>query len=119
MSKFFSYLFLTFIGLVMIGLLGLMCFFGVQELRDWATTEVVETYIVGAEVSHSDYASYYQKNHGVVTRYVLGVRNDDFSTVFSVDASIWAKYAVGDIVEVEVREMESHVNTWTEYKLLG
>lgn len=119
MKKFFNHLDLFFVILVMIGLLSLLVFFGVQELRDWATTEVVETYIVGAEVSHSDYASYYQKNHGTITRYVLGVRNDDFSTVFNVDASVWAKYAVGDIVEVEVREMESQVKTWTEYKLLG
>ena len=119
MKKFFNHVDLIFVILVMIGLLSLLVFFGVQELRDWATTEVVETYIVGAEVSHSDYASYYKKNSGTITRYVLGVRNDDFSTVFNVDANTWAKYAVGDIVEVEVREMESHVKTWTEYKLLG
>lgn len=83
------------------------------------TKEEIESYTVGAEVSHTDYTQYYSKHHGTRTDYIIAVRNDDFATVFNVSAETYAKYAVGDVVEVEVREMANKYDTWYEYDLIG
>lgn len=119
MKKFLDELSMVIAVLVCVFLLGVMVWFTYHNVTDKLTTYEVERYTVGAEVTHSDYTSYYKKNSGTITNYVLGVRNDDFSTVFNVSAETYAKYAVGDVVEVEVREMASKYNTWCDYYLLG
>jgi hypothetical protein len=119
MKKFFDEVLMVVAVLATIFLLGLLVWVAYRDVTDKLTTYEVERYTVGAEVSHSDYASYYKKNSGTITEYVLAVRNDDFSTVFNVSAETYAKYTVGDIVEVEVREMASNYNNWFEYYLIG
>jgi hypothetical protein len=50
----------------------------------------------------------------------MGVRNDDFATVFNINADTYAKYVVGDVVEVEVTVWEHYDGHLTyEYKLIG
>lgn len=119
MKKFLDNSLMVMLSLVCIFLLGLLAWFAYLEITDKLTTYEVERYTVGAEVSHSDYTSYYKKNSGTITKYVIAVRNDDFSTVFNVSAETYAKYAVGDVVEVEVREMASKYNNWNDYYLIG
>lgn len=119
MKKFFDEVLMVVAVLATIFLLGLLVWVAYRDVTDKLTTYEVERYTVGAEVSHSDYASYYKKNSGTITEYVLAVRNDDFSTVFNVSAETYAKYTIGDVVEVEVREMASKYNNWNDYYLLG
>lgn len=119
MKKFLDNAFVVMFVLVLVFLLGCLVWVAYRDVTDKLTTYEVERYIVGAEVSHCDYTSYHKNNHGTITEYVLAVRNDDFSTVFNVSAETYAKYAVGDVVEVEVREMASRYNNWNDYYLLG
>lgn len=119
MKKFLANSIMVMLSLVCVFLTGLLVWLGYREVVEKITTYEVESYTVGAEVTHSDYTSYYQKREGTITKYVLAVRNDNFSTVFNVSAETYAKYAVGDVVEVEVREMANKYNTWYEYDLIG
>lgn len=119
MKKFLDNVYVIILVLLLVLLLGLLVYWACHDVTDKLTTYEVERYIVGAEVTHSDYTKYYKKYSGTITNYVLGVRNDDFSTVFNVSAETYAKYAVGDVVEVEVREMASKYNNWNDYYLLG
>lgn len=119
MKKFFDKMLMAVAVLACVFLLGLLVWGAYHGIVDKLTTYEMERYTVGAEVSHSDYTSYYKKNSGTITKYVIAVRNDDFSTVFNVSAETYAKYAVGDVVEVEVREMVSKYNNWNDYYLLG
>ena len=107
------------LSLVCVFLIGLLVWLTYFERVKKVTTYEVESYTVCAEISQSDYTSYYKKREGTITKYVLAVRNDDFSTVFNVSAETYAKYAVGDVVEVKVREMANKYNTWYEYDLIG
>lgn len=119
MKKFLENSVIVILSLISVFLIGLSVWLVYFEIVRKVTTYEVESYTVGAEVTHSDYTSYYKKNSGTITKYVLAVRNDDFSTVFNVSAETYAKYAVGDVVEVEVREMANKYNTWYEYDLIG
>ncbi len=119
MKKFLQDSVIVMLMLVCIFLLSCMLWLGYRMIVEKVTTVEVENYTVGAEVSQTDYTAYYKKNTGTVTKYVLGVRNDDFSAVFSVSAETYAKYAVGDVVEVMVRVMENKYNNWYEYDLIG
>jgi NOL1/NOP2/fmu family ribosome biogenesis protein len=119
MKKFFDNAFIVMFVLVLVFLLGCLAWVAYRDVTDKLTTYEVERYTVGAEVSHSDYTSYHKNNHGTITECVIAVRNDDFSTVFNVSAETYAKYVVGDVVEVEVREMASNYNNWFEYYLIG
>lgn len=84
-----------------------------------ATLEEIETYTVGAEISHMDYSAYHVKNSGTRTKYIIAVRNDEFATVFEVSGSEYAKKSVGDIVEVEVEITADLFGEYTEYNYLG
>lgn len=84
-----------------------------------STSEEIETYTVGAEISHMDYSTYYVKNSGARTKYIIAVRNDEFATVFEVSGSEYAKKSVGDIVEIEVEITADLFGEYTEYNYLG
>ena len=93
------------IAIALMGFCVAMCY-------DTAKTEEVEVFSVGCEVSQMVYAE--------ETVYKMGVRNDEFAAVLDITDAQFAKYVVGDIVEVEVRVYESGLGTITyEYKLLG
>lgn len=98
--------------LCMIALMGI-------NIVDDMTTKEVETYTVGMEIIEKDYSTYYVKNSGTHTNYILNARGSGESFVEKVGEQTYAKYAVGDIVEVEVRVMESRTNEWKEYTILG
>lgn len=93
--------------------LGAMCF-------DTAATEEVEVFSVGCEVSQMVYAEEMVSRSTSRPVYKMGIRNDEFAAVLDITDTQFAKYVVGDIVEVEVRVYESGLGTLTyEYKLLG
>lgn len=80
----------------------------------------IETYTTGCEVTQMAYAEETTGRSSSRPSYKMGVRNDDFATTFDVTDAQFAKYAIGDVVEVEVIVYEyrdgMHRN---EYKLIG
>ena len=96
-----------------------ICTIAVCAFIETATEEEVETYIVGMEIIEKDYSTYYIKNSGARTEYILNARGSGESFVEKVGEQTYAKYAVGDIVEVEVRVMETKTRIWKEYTILG
>ena len=80
----------------------------------------VEVYIVGAEVSQMAYAEEAVSRSQSRPVYKMGVRNDEFACTFDITDTQFAKYAVGDVVEVEVVTWEYFDGELMyEYKLIG
>ena len=80
----------------------------------------VEVYIVGAEVSQMAYAEEAVSRSQSRPVYKMGVRNDEFAHTFDITDTQFAKYAVGDVVEVEVTIWEYFDGELMyEYKLIG
>lgn len=91
---------------------------GIIFTQNKANTVEVETYTIGCEVSQMSYAekSVGRSSYSV---YKMGVRNDDFATTIGISASDFARYVVGDVVEIEVVVLENPLDgQWTEYKLV-
>lgn len=83
-----------------------------------ATYEVIEEKTVSATVTNTDYSVYYVKNSGTKTKYIIAIRGDDFSEVFTVDSKTYAKYTIGDSVTVKCITVNSKINgTRNEYEL--
>jgi hypothetical protein len=68
----------------------------------------VQTYTVGAEISHLDKVEERAGFASSKTVYSMSIRNDDFATEFELTAEQYASYVVNDIVEVEVTEWETY-----------
>ena len=103
---------ITTIGFCVVAF-GAMCF-------DYAKTEEVEVFSIGCEVSQMVYAEETVNRSTSRPVYKMGVRNNEFAVVLDITGAQFAKYVVGDIVEIEVRVYESGLGTLTyEYKLLG
>lgn len=80
----------------------------------------VEVYTVGAEVSQMAYAEEAVSRSQSRPVYKMGVRNDEFAHTFDITDTQFAKYAVGDVVEVEVTIWEYFDGELMyEYKLIG
>ena len=80
----------------------------------------VEVYTVGAEVSQMAYAEEAVSRSQSRPVYKMGVRNDEFAHTFDITDTQFAKYAVGDVVEVEVTIWEYFDGELScEYKLIG
>lgn len=80
----------------------------------------VEVYTVGAEVSQMAYAEESVSRSQSRPVYKMGVRNDEFAHTFDITDTQFAKYAVGDVVEVEVTIWEYFDGEFVyEYKLIG
>jgi hypothetical protein len=80
----------------------------------------VEVYTVGAEVSQMAYAEESVSRSSSRPVYKMGVRNDEFAHTFDITDTQFAKYAVGDVVEVEVTIWEYFDGEFVyEYKLIG
>lgn len=80
----------------------------------------VEVYTVGAEVSQIAYAEESVSRSQSRPVYKMGVRNDEFAYTFDITDTQFAKYAVGDVVEVEVTIWEYFDGEFVyEYKLIG
>lgn len=93
---------------------------GIITLENIPRPIEVETYIVGAEISHLDQNAYYQRNYDRKTDYIMSVRNDDFSTQFEITSEQYAQYRIDEVVEVEVTVWENSkgTKTWETYKLV-
>jgi hypothetical protein len=81
-----------------------------------AETEIVSktTEIVAAEVTHADCSQRYSSTRGTVTTYRLSLQWDDNAEVIVVDAKTYAKYKVGDVVQLSITTYErknGHTNT--------
>lgn len=108
----------TIMGILLMVFVLFVITIGIIFARNKANTVEVETYTVGCEVSQMSYAekSVGRSSYSV---YKMGVRNDDFATTFEISASDFARYVVGDVVEIEVVVLESPIDgQWTEYKLV-
>ena len=82
--------------------------------------EVVDVYSVGCEVSQVAYAEEAVTRSSTRSVYKMGVRCDDFATTFDINSTQFAQYVVGDIVEVEVTELETiDGGIVYQYQLLG
>lgn len=108
-------LIMVFVILLLVALIGgLIC----GAVYEGSATEV-ETYTVGCEVSQMAYAEEAVSRSSSRPSYKMGVRNDDFATTFDISAEEFAKYAIGDIVEVEVIVYEyMGGNLRNEYRLV-
>ena len=92
---------------------------GIVCATNRANTVEVETYTVGCEVSQMSYAEKSVSRARSRAVYKMGVRNDDFATTFEINASDFARYVVGDVVEIEVIVLENPFDgQWTEYRLM-
>ena len=101
--------------LAVIGLIGIITL----TVIEWTTQEEVETYTIGMEIIEKDYSVYYVKNSGTRTKYILNLRGSGHAIVMNVGEQTYAKYAVGELLEVEVTELESALSTDIEYKIVG
>ena len=104
-----------FLVLAVIALIGIITI----SVVEWATEEEVETYTIGMEVIEKDYSVYYVKNSGTRTEYILNLRGSGHAIVMKVSEQTYAKYAVGELLEVEVTELESALSTDVEYRIVG
>lgn len=116
MSKIKNFIIIAIAGVLMVGCLYLL---GVCVYCE-ASKQEVEVFSVGCEVSQMAYAEEAVSRSSSRPVYKMGVRNDEFAATIEITDTQFAKYVVGDIVEVEVRVYESGLGTFTyEYKLLG
>jgi hypothetical protein len=92
-------------GLLVLLLVALLVTLIFDAVYSCSATEV-ETYTVGCEVTQMAYAEEATGRSSSRPAYKMGVRNDDFATTFDISAEEFAKYAVGDVVEVEVTVYE-------------
>lgn len=82
-----------------------------------AETEV-ETYIVGMEIIEKDFSSYYKTYEGEQTTYVINAKGSDEAFVQEVSSEIYAKYEVGEVVDVEVTVFENNLGEFRkEYEI--
>ena len=105
----------AFLVLAVIALIGIITI----SVVEWTTQEEVETYTIGMEVIEKDYSVYYVKNSGARTEYILNLRGSGHAIVMKVNEPTYAKYAVGELLEVEVIELESALSNYVEYRIMG
>jgi len=115
--KWFKTIVSTIMVIVMCAILSFLIWAGITEMSMYE----VETYSVGCEVSQMAYTEEQVNRSETRPVYKMGVRCDNFATVFEITAEQFAKYIVGEIVEVEVTIKASDLidRQRQEYKLLG
>ncbi len=118
MKKIKEYWLPALLTILLIALIGIAITMVVGALTAITTEEVIATETLEAVVTNTDYSTYYIKNQGKKTEYIISVRGDDFSNVFSVSGAVYAKYAVGDVVKVDRIEKWNKVEgTHFDYEL--
>ena len=118
MKKIKEYWLPTLLTILLIALIGIVIAMAIGALTAITTEEVVSTEILDAVVTNTDYSTYYIKNQGKKTEYIVSVRGDDFSNVFSISGAVYAKYAVGDVVKVNRIEKWNKIEgTHFDYEL--
>lgn len=118
MEKIKEYLLPAVLVILLIAFVGFLITMAVGALITITTEEVKATETLEAVVTNTDYSTYYIKNQGKKTEYIISVRGDDFSTVFTVSGAVYAKYAVGDVVKVDrIEKWNKMEGTYFEYEL--
>lgn len=118
MKEIKDYLLPAILVILLIALVGFLITMAVGALITITTEEVKAIETLDAVVTNTDYSTYYIKNQGKKTEYIISVRGDDFSNVFSVSGAVYAKYAVGDAVKVDRTEKWNKIEgTYFEYEL--
>ena len=111
---------IDFIDVIMVLTIVTVIAFAVFAIYCVEGAEVVEIYSVGCEVSQLAYAEETVSRSRSRTVYQMGVRCDDFATTLDISSNQFAQFVVGDIVEVEVTEIELVDGSITyQYRLLG
>lgn len=115
MKKFFSWLIMVMCVILILLLLSFSLF---AIYLNFSKTEV-NRYSINSEISHCDY-SYSKGNMGVTySKYIISVRNEEFTHTFEVSSIDYAKYKEGDFVNVEVIIFEDKTGAQIrEYKIL-
>lgn len=111
---------IDFIDVIMVLIIVTAFAFAVYAGYCIEVAEVIQTYSVGCEVSQLAYAEETVTRSSSRPVYKMGVRCDDFATTLDITSSQFAQFMVGDIVEIEVTEIETvRGDIVYEYKLLG
>lgn len=111
---------IDFIDVIMILTIVTVIAFAIFAIFCVEGAEVVEIYSVGCEVSQLAYAEETVSRSSSRPVYKMGVRCDDFATTLDISSNQFAQFVVGDIVEVEVTEIELIDGSITyQYRLLG
>ena len=111
---------IDFIDVVMILVIVAIITFAVFAIYCVEGAEVIEIYSVGCEVSQLAYAEETVSRSSSRPVYKMGVRCDDFATTLDISSTQFAQFVIGDIVEIEVTEIELVDGSITyQYRLLG
>ena len=111
---------IDFIDVVMILVVVAVITFAVFAIYCVEGAEVVEIYSVGCEVSQLAYAEETVSRSSSRPVYKMGVRCDDFATTLDISSTQFAQFVIGDIVDVEVTEIETvDGDIIYRYRLLG
>ena len=111
---------MDFIDVVMTLVIVAIIVVAVSAIYCVEVAEVIQTYSVGCEVSQLAYAEETVSRSSSRPVYKMGVRCDDFAATLDITAAQFAQFMIGDIVEVEVAEIETVGGSIIyEYRLLG
>ena len=106
-----------------IGLLILLAFFGfaIFAMMSAVTEKEISNFTFMAEITHLDKSTYYVKNSGNRSSYSASVDDGNwFSYTFDINGSQYAKWKVGDRVQVKSATYRNIFNIErTEYILIG
>ena len=90
-----------FVGIFLV--LAIICAIGSCALKFIPKdATVIETTTEIAEVTNTDYSVYHIKNVGTRAKYIVAVRTENISEVIEVSSDVYAQFAVGDEVEIEI-----------------
>ena len=112
--------FITAAVLIWLGVMVLVAFAIWSELTPY---DEYETHLVGAQVTHCEMVVTRHRNLPSEMHRFIFVAGDDFSAEIEVDEKTYAQYKEGDLVEMEIAEMERYLfgyrDTTTKYRILG
>jgi hypothetical protein len=111
---------IDFIDIILVLIIMAVIAFAVFAIYCVEGAEVVEVYSVGCEVSQLAYAEETVSRSSSRPVYKMGVRCDDFATTLDISSNQFAQFVIGDIVEIEVTEIETvDGGIIYRYRLLG
>lgn len=111
---------IDFIDVIMVLTIVSVIAFAVFAIYCVEGAEVVEIYSVGCEVSQLAYAEETVSRSSSRPVYKMGVRCNDFATTLDINSTQFAQFVIGDVVEIEVTEIETVDGSIIyRYRLLG
>ena len=119
MKKFFSQVVSRFSMIVSIILI--LFLFSISLFSSYLRNYKVEIdrYFINSEVTHFDY-SYSNGHRGrQYSKYIISIRNEEFTHTFEVSSVDYAKYKEGDFINVEVKTLKDIIGKLhREYKIV-